>query len=66
MGLLGQLILLENYVFDFQTNACKPKTMFDALCDLVPFSQFLKREKHPWRNVTATLQISLAANLQPY
>ena len=23
----------------------------DALCDLVPFVQFKKREKHPWRSV---------------
>ena len=23
----------------------------DALSDLVPFAQFKKREKHPWRNV---------------
>ena len=22
-----------------------------ALCDLVPFVQFKKREKHPWRSV---------------
>ena len=24
---------------------------FDALRDLVPFVQFKKREKHPWRSV---------------
>ena len=24
----------------------------DALQDLIPFVQFKKREKHPWRNVT--------------
>ena len=24
----------------------------DALGDLIPFVQFKKREKHPWRNVT--------------
>ena len=24
----------------------------DVLLDLVPFVQFKKREKHPWRNVT--------------
>ena len=23
-----------------------------ALCNLVPFVQFKKREKHPWRSVT--------------
>ena len=27
-------------------------TNFDALRDLVPFVQFKKREKHPWRSVT--------------
>ena len=26
--------------------------MCDALCDLVPFAQFKKREKHLWRSVT--------------
>ena len=26
----------------------------DALCDLVPFVQFLKCEKHPWRSVALT------------
>ena len=26
--------------------------MSDDLRDLVPFVQFKKREKHPWRNVT--------------
>ena len=25
--------------------------IFDALRDLVPFVQFKKREKHPWRSV---------------
>ena len=27
-------------------------SMCDALRDLVPFVQFKKREKHPWRSVT--------------
>ena len=27
-------------------------TIDDALCDLVPFAQFKKREKHPWTSVT--------------
>ena len=26
----------------------------DVLQDLVPFAQFRKREKHPWRSVTFT------------
>ena len=25
---------------------------YDILSDLVPFVQFKKREKHPWRSVT--------------
>ena len=28
------------------------KTKCDDLCDLVPFIQFKKREKHSWRSVT--------------
>ena len=28
------------------------KNVSDALRDLVPFVQFKKREKHPWRSVT--------------
>ena len=28
------------------------KFICDTLCDLVPFVQFYKREKHPWRGVT--------------
>ena len=27
-------------------------TICDVLHDLVPFAQFKKREKNPWRNVT--------------
>ena len=26
--------------------------IYDALRDLVPFIQFKKREKHPWKSVT--------------
>ena len=33
----------------------------DALCDLVPFVQFKKRKKHPWRSVN----FSKAAGLKP-
>ena len=29
--------------------------MCDALRDLVPFEQFKKREKHPWRSAKLTL-----------
>ena len=28
------------------------KLIYNALRDLVPFVQFKKREKHPWRSVT--------------
>ena len=34
------------FVFIFSEIIC------DALRDLVPFVQFKKREKHPWRSVT--------------
>ena len=37
-----------------------------ALRDLVPFVQFKKREKHPWRSITFSkvrLQLSLALDL---
>ena len=31
----------------------------DALYGLVPFVQFKKREKHPWRSVTFRLKVTL-------
>ena len=31
----------------------------DALRDLVPFVQFKKREKHPWRSVNFRLKLTL-------
>ena len=30
----------------------QPSNICDVLRDLVPFVQFKKREKHPWRSVT--------------
>ena len=30
----------------------------DALHDLVPFAQFKKREKHPWRNDNFTTKVA--------
>ena len=30
--------------------------IYDALRDLVPFIQFKKREKHPWRGVNFSTQ----------
>ena len=32
----------------FQVRTC----VCDPLCDLVPFVQFKKDEKHPWKSVT--------------
>ena len=32
--------------------------IYDALFDFVPFVQFKKREKHPWRNVTFSNVVS--------
>ena len=34
--------------FNFVIHKC------DALCDLVPFMQFKKREKHSWRSVNSS------------
>ena len=34
------------------SNLSKHVNMCDALRDLVPFVQFKKREKHPWKSVT--------------
>ena len=43
-----QLVLFLTKVFFL----LKTKKICDALRDLVPFGQFKKREKHPWRSVT--------------
>ena len=34
------------------TVAITPANILDELDDLIPFVQFKKREKHPWRSVT--------------
>ena len=53
----------ENYThtltntFDFQLPIWFPLNFQDALHDLVLFVQFKKREKHPWRSVTFSLQL---------
>ena len=36
----------------FQFSRIDSKFWCDVLRDLVPFAQFKKREKHPWRSVT--------------
>ena len=35
------------------------KAICDALRDLVPFVQFKKREKHPWRGVNLSKHSSM-------
>ena len=35
-----------------------------ALRDLVPFVQFIKREKHPWRNVSSTFLVLIRSCVQ--
>ena len=35
-----------------------------ALTDLVPFAQFKKREKHPWRSVTYRRYINAMPNIK--
>ena len=38
--------------------------IFDVLCDLVPFVQFKKREKHRWRTVTFSKVAGLKVTLR--
>ena len=41
------------YVLIFQNNAAThTNAIWDAFPNLVPFIQFKKREKHPWKSVT--------------
>ena len=40
----------------FRENIC------DVLRDVVPFVQFKKREKHPWKSVTFSKVVGLACN----
>ena len=44
------MILLNLYKI-LQTAKYNPIHICDVLRDLVPFAQFKKREKHPWRSV---------------
>ena len=49
-------IILNKYIFlsitISITVAITPANILDELDDLIPFVQFKKREKHPWRSVT--------------
>ena len=49
---LTLLRLYSTKVQSFRKYSFKFMIIFDALRDLVPFVQFKKREKHPWRSVT--------------
>ena len=40
------------FIFQFGKMASCFATACDVLRDLVPFVQFIKREKHPWGSVT--------------
>ena len=43
-------LLLQNCVYLLR-NLCR---LYDTLRDFVPFVQFKKRKKHPWRSVAFT------------
>ena len=54
-----QTVLMERITTDTKKIALTiftTKLICGALRDLVPFAQFKKREKHPWRSVKASLQ----------
>ena len=49
--LIQKVILYRSDVISQMVTTCNTKTsvtLWDALCNLVPFVQFKKREKHPW------------------
>ena len=43
--------LFNKLLFIFIQPLCSARNICDALRDFVPFVQFKKREKHPWRVV---------------
>ena len=44
-----------------------PSFICDALRDLVPFVQFEKRKKHPWRSVTfSKVAVFTKSNIPPW
>ena len=43
---------------EFRFKCSKFRFKWDALRDLVPFAQFEKREKHPWRSVSKSAGFS--------
>ena len=56
----GYLLSVSSYSHELKTTSYAKKNC-DVLRDLVPFVQFKKREKHPWRSVT----FSEVAGIQP-
>ena len=42
------------FLENISLNEVQIRNICDVLIDLVPFVQFKKREKHPWRSVTFT------------
>ena len=42
----------------------KEELICAALCDLVPFVQFKKREKHPWKSVNFSTKSLNASHIQ--
>ena len=60
------ILQLTNTMFSKKKSTCTEqrwsriiRKMCDVLRDLVPFKQFQKREKHPWRSVTFILEVTL-------
>ena len=52
---LGMLLTQQILLFEHCMEITLPLAVnfqTDALRDLVPFVQFKKREKHPWRSIT--------------
>ena len=49
---LNILVFSLLYILVFTLFHFSEKIMCNALRDLVPFVQYKKREKHPWRSVT--------------
>ena len=44
----------------------KQRFIWDALRDLIPYEQFIKRQKHPWRSVTFNTFNFNKSNTRPW
>ena len=49
--------IIESAFFSELINFHSPEIICDTLRDLVPFVQFKRGEKRPWRSVTKGLQL---------